>query len=47
MNDDGTGDNGADDGNEVDDADVHLSMRQVIAMMLTRSMRKSARAEDQ
>ena len=31
----------------VDDADVHLSTRQVIAMMLTRSMRKSSRAEDQ
>ena len=37
----------ADDGKDVDDADVHLSMRQVIAMMLTRLKRKSARAEVQ
>ena len=45
--DDGTDDNGVDDGKDVDDADVHLSMRQVIAMMLTRLKRKSARAEVQ
>ena len=41
------GDNGADDGNDVDDDDVHPSMRHVIAMMVTRSMTKSARAEFQ
>ena len=33
--------------NDVDDDNVHPSMRHVIAMMLTRSMRKSARAEVQ
>ena len=38
---------GANDGNDVDDADVHVPMRQVITMMVTRLMRKSARAEDQ
>ena len=31
----------------MDDDDVHLSMRHVIAMMVTRSMTKSARAEVQ
>ena len=40
------GDDSADDGKHVDDADGHLSMRQVIAMMVT-TKRKSARAEVQ
>ena len=47
QEDDGTDDNGADDGKDVDDADAHLSMRKVVAMMLTRLKRKSARAEVQ
>ena len=33
--------------NDVDDDNVHPSMRRVIAMMVTRSMRKSAREEVQ
>ena len=33
--------------NDVDDDNVHPSMRHVIAMMVTRSMTKSARAEVQ
>ena len=43
----GRDDNGADDGNDVDDAYVSLSMRQVIAMMVARLPRMSARAEVQ
>ena len=33
--------------NDVDDDNVHPSMRHVVAMMVTRSMTKSARAEVQ
>eukprot|EP00959_Pyramimonas_sp_CCMP1952_P188442 3940869-Pyramimonas_sp.AAC.1 len=44
---DGTNDNGANDGNHTGDADVHMSMWQVIAVILTRLKRKSARAEVQ
>ena len=40
------GDGTADD-DHTDDIDVHPSMKRVIAMMLTRSMRKSAREEVQ
>ena len=38
-----TGGNGTADGNYADDDDIHPSMRRVIAIMVTRSMRKSAR----
>ena len=41
------GTDGTDDGKRVDDADDHVSMRQVIAMMVTTLHRKSARAEVQ
>ena len=41
------GDHGADAGNDVDDDDVHPSMKHVIAVLVTRSMRKSARIDAQ
>ena len=41
------GNHGADAGNDVDGDDVHPSMKHVIAMLVTRSMRKSARIEGQ